>query len=129
MATKGTVESEQFEELISKYKRKVKNVVVGCTHYPLVKEEITEILGDVRFFDGAPSLAKHLKDVLIEKKLLINRSDLSINESNGLKLNDVGEHYKNSKDNNDSEHSKNSKDNNDSEHYKKINIEFIDSSS
>ena len=43
----------------------------GCTHYPLIQEEIKSVLGDeVNFFNGAPNLAKHLKDVLQEKNLL-----------------------------------------------------------
>lgn len=100
MATKGTIESEKFHNLlvkydnhqtylhackgladliedgnnekiasylqnnISKYKGKIQNVVLGCTHYPLIQEQIIEILGDVTFFNGAPNLAKHLKDIL-----------------------------------------------------------------
>ena len=46
------------------YLNKVKNVVLGCTHYPLIQDEIKEVLGDVRFFNGAPNLANHLKDIL-----------------------------------------------------------------
>ena len=43
----------------------------GCTHYPLIKEEIRQVLGkDIKFFDGAPNLAKHLKEVLKENNLL-----------------------------------------------------------
>lgn len=52
------------------YRGKVENVVLGCTHYPLVQKEIEEVLGQVQFFNGAPNLAKHLKDVLKEKELL-----------------------------------------------------------
>jgi len=55
---------EYLEKNISNFKGKVKNVVLGCTHYPLIKEEIKEVLGDVIFFDGAPQLAKHLKNIL-----------------------------------------------------------------
>ena len=55
---------------LSIYSGKVDNVVLGCTHYPLIQKQIAQVLGDVRFFNGAPNLAKHLKDVLIEKKLL-----------------------------------------------------------
>lgn len=51
---------------------KVNNIVLGCTHYPLIKEEIKEIMGNVKFFDGASYLAIHLKDVLEENKLLNN---------------------------------------------------------
>lgn len=59
-----------LKETISNYKNKVENVVLGCTHYPLVQKEIQEILGQVQFFNGAPSLSKHLKDVLEERNLL-----------------------------------------------------------
>ena len=56
---------------LEKYRGIVKNVVLGCTHYPLVKEEIKEILGEnIEFFDGSPRLALHLKEILKEKNLL-----------------------------------------------------------
>ena len=64
---------EYLNTNLNKYKGKVKNVVLGCTHYPLIKEQIKEILGnDITFFDGAPNLAKHLKDVLVKNNLLEN---------------------------------------------------------
>lgn len=59
-----------LNENISNYQGKVENVVLGCTHYPLIQKEIQEVLGQVRFFNGAPNLAKHLKDVLEERDLL-----------------------------------------------------------
>lgn len=59
-----------LEKTIGEFQGKVKNVVLGCTHYPLVKEQIKEVLGEVTFFNGAKHLAKHLKDVLIQKDLL-----------------------------------------------------------
>lgn len=55
---------------LSKYRGTIKNVVLGCTHYPLIKKEIQEVLGNVKFFNGANSLAKHLKDILKEKNLI-----------------------------------------------------------
>ena len=54
---------------ISKYKGKVQNVVLGCTHYPLIQEQISQVLGDVTFFNGAPNLAKHLKEILQHKNI------------------------------------------------------------
>ena len=43
----------------------------GCTHYPLIQEQIKKVLGDdITFFNGAPNLARHLKNLLIEKELL-----------------------------------------------------------
>lgn len=59
-----------LEENLSKYKDKIENVVLGCTHYPLIQEQIQEVLGAVKFFNGAPNLAKHLKDVLEDNNLL-----------------------------------------------------------
>lgn len=64
-----------LQKNIQKYKGKVKNVVLGCTHYPLIKKEIINVLGDVKFFDGAGKLAIHLKNIL---------------EENGNKLNGTG---------------------------------------
>lgn len=54
---------------LAQYANKTQNVVLGCTHYPLIQEQIKQVLGDVKFFDGAPSLAKHLKEILEEKNL------------------------------------------------------------
>ena len=63
-----------LEKNIGKYKGKIENIVLGCTHYPLIQEEIEQIIGkDVRFFYAANRLAIHLKDVL-EEKNLINQS-------------------------------------------------------
>lgn len=58
-----------LEENLSEYVEKVENVVLGCTHYPLVQEQIKQVLGNVKFFNGAPNLAKHLKDILEENNL------------------------------------------------------------
>lgn len=59
-----------LKENLSEYVGKVENVVLGCTHYPLVQEQIAQVLGNVKFFNGAPNLAKHLKDVLEENDLI-----------------------------------------------------------
>ena len=61
------------------YTGKVKNVVLGCTHYPLITGEIKEVLGNVQFFNGAPYLANHLKEVLQEKDLINDeKQDITI---------------------------------------------------
>ena len=51
---------------LSIYKDRVSNVVLGCTHYPLVKNEIREVLGDVDFFDGAIGVSKQLSRIIQE---------------------------------------------------------------
>ena len=59
-----------LEENLAEYIGNVHNVVLGCTHYPLVQNEIASVLGNVDFFNGAPNLAKHLKDVLEGNNLI-----------------------------------------------------------
>lgn len=74
-----------LKEHISIFQGKVENVVLGCTHYPLIQKEIQEILGQVQFFNGAPNLAEHLKDILKEKRLL-NQGEgkIEFEDSQGL---------------------------------------------
>lgn len=55
---------------LGQYKGKIENVVLGCTHYPLIQDLIEDVLGKVKFYNGAPYLAKHLKDVLTENNLI-----------------------------------------------------------
>ncbi len=46
-------------------------IVLGCTHYVLIKREIVKIAGDViRVVDGNYGTARHLKTVLHREKLL-----------------------------------------------------------
>lgn len=55
----------------------VDTVVLGCTHYPLLKSLITEALGSgVNLVDSAENAARALGDVL-EKNTLLRSSDLS----------------------------------------------------
>lgn len=69
-------DKERIKEYLNKnlgiYKSKVKNVVLGCTHYPVIQNEIENVLGNVKFFNGAPNLAIHLKEILKEKQMLEN---------------------------------------------------------
>ncbi|MBR3117225.1 MAG: glutamate racemase [Bacilli bacterium] len=62
---------EYLNNKIGEYKG-VKNVVLGCTHYPLIKEEISKVLGPVNFYDGSLGVAKHTKEVMEEKGLITN---------------------------------------------------------
>ena len=60
-----------LQENIGQYKDNVENIVLGCTHYPLIKKEIMQVIGNnVKFFNGANRLAIHLKDVLEENDLI-----------------------------------------------------------
>ena len=49
-----------LEKNLSVYKGNVSNVVLGCTHYPLIKKQIRDVLGNVVFFDGSVGVSKQL---------------------------------------------------------------------
>ena len=59
-----------LNKILKDHKGIVKNVVLGCTHYPLIKQEIEDVLGKINIFEGSNRLAIHLKDVLEKNNLL-----------------------------------------------------------
>lgn len=44
--------------------------VLGCTHYPLIKDAFLHILGDVKLYDGGEGTAKRSRDLLLRDGLL-----------------------------------------------------------
>lgn len=59
-------------EILSPYKDNLKALVLGCTHYPLVKEEIQKVLPNSVLFDGGAGTARQTQRVLKEKGLLFD---------------------------------------------------------
>jgi glutamate racemase len=55
----------------------VECVVLGCTHYPLIKSNIQKVLGNVEFFDGSSGVSKRVYE-LLEKHNLLNESTGSV---------------------------------------------------
>jgi glutamate racemase len=52
-------------------KKKVDTLVLGCTHYPLLKNVISKIMGnEVKLIDSAEATAVEVKKVLSQKGLL-----------------------------------------------------------
>lgn len=66
-----------LNELLGKYKN-IDNVVLGCTHYPLIKSEIKKILGDVIFYDGSKGVTKELLRVLKMYNIKYESDELKI---------------------------------------------------
>ncbi|WP_077597575.1 glutamate racemase [Olsenella urininfantis] len=70
----GRLEDEDLLELIrslvGEHRGKVDSVVLGCTHYPFVRAQIAEVLGEVPFFDGGPGASHRLRDLLAREALL-----------------------------------------------------------
>ena len=62
------IAQEYLEPLI---KKKVDTLVLGCTHYPLLKKVISKIMGkEVKLIDSAEETAMEVKKVLMQKGLL-----------------------------------------------------------
>lgn len=58
------------EHYVGRYRGTVDGVVLGCTHYPFVKQVIRDVLGDVALFDGGLGTARQLRTVLTAHGLL-----------------------------------------------------------
>jgi len=69
---KGEISTEETKILLEQWvlpmkKNDVDTIVLGCTHYPLVGETISEImLCDVKLIDTGGAIARHVLDVALE---------------------------------------------------------------
>ena len=66
-----------LDDNLSKYKD-IDNVVLGCTHYPLIKKNIREVLGDVKFFDGSLGVSKELVRQLELRGITFDNKSFSV---------------------------------------------------
>ena len=72
---KGDIDSREvkgfLEDKLAPYlQESISSIVLGCTHYPFVKEAISEIVGeDVQIIDGSEGTVRELKRKLTEKEL------------------------------------------------------------
>lgn len=71
----GPIVSQVIKMYLEKIKLKnIDTLILGCTHYPLLKPEIANYLRGVKIIDSASAVAKYVKVILTEKKLLSGRS-------------------------------------------------------
>lgn len=56
-----------LKELLKECKN-VEVVVLGCTHFPLAKDAIKKLLGDVTFVDGSIGIAKKVNELIKDNK-------------------------------------------------------------
>jgi glutamate racemase len=76
----GWIEHRITRETIKEYLLPVvssgyKEIILGCTHYPLIKKVIKEELGNVKLIDLSIETAYMVRDVLMEKDLLSDRDE------------------------------------------------------
>ena len=76
------MQSPELKKLLYSYLKpmldnNVDNVVLGCTHYPFLIEQIKEIVGnDVQIIDPSSAVAKRVKYLLKEKNIISNRIEI-----------------------------------------------------
>ena len=72
-----------LEKNLSVYKGKVSNVVLGCTHYPLIKKEISRVLHGVTFYDGSVGVAKQLYKIISDNNFIGGVRNIVFEDSTG----------------------------------------------
>lgn len=60
----GSLLEALLDELVGGWRGRADRVVLGCTHYPFVRQAIAHVLGEVRFFDGGAGTARQLRRLL-----------------------------------------------------------------
>ena len=73
-------EDEINQYLVSNLSRHkdIDNVVLGCTHYPLIKDNIRRVLGNVKFFDGSLGVSRELLRQLRLKNIIFDNNSYSV---------------------------------------------------
>ncbi|MBP7088488.1 MAG: glutamate racemase [Candidatus Omnitrophica bacterium] len=68
---KGRIVNQTIDMYLNKFrKNKVDTVILGCTHYPLLKFEISRYLKGTFIVDSAKEVASYTKGLLLKKGLL-----------------------------------------------------------
>ncbi|CAM1373160.1 glutamate racemase [Tenacibaculum xiamenense] len=82
----GKIDSEEMNTLLSKYLKPMisanaDHIVLGCTHYPYLKDQIKSIVGaSVNIIDSGNAVAIQTKNILSEHNLLVTGTRTPINQ-------------------------------------------------
>lgn len=79
LAEEGMLKGEIVNKIIKLYlgkitTKRVDSLILGCTHYPLLKKAIAKYLNGVYIVDSAASVASEVKALLAKKKMLNSHS-------------------------------------------------------
>ncbi|SNR70832.1 glutamate racemase [Lutibacter flavus] len=82
----GKLNSAALNQLLSKYLKpmlqfNIDHLVLGCTHYPYLIPQITEIIGStVNIIDSGEAVAKQTKAILEKNNMLSNNQNINIHQ-------------------------------------------------
>lgn len=67
-----------IENVLKPYKGNIDSIILGCTHFSLLEEEIKEILGDITVIDSSKSFTKILKSYLDSNDLNNDKKEQNV---------------------------------------------------
>ena len=84
---------ENNQEKIEKYLNdnlkqfnKIDNVVLGCTHYPLIKKQLNKVLNNPNFFDGGHGISMQLKRTIEKYNIKKSKNKIEFFDSSNNKF-------------------------------------------
>jgi glutamate racemase len=98
----GLISCDFTNNIVQKYmmfllNKKIDTLVLGCTHYPLLKEIIKRHLQEnITLIDSAQIISQEVKNILEEKKLLASRSKSNLKfyvSDSPLKFKKIGSRF------------------------------------
>ena len=70
--TKGEIVDLVVKMYLDEFKEKIDSLILGCTHYPLLKETIKNLYPNIEIVDPAKETAEDLKKILTDNNLMKN---------------------------------------------------------
>jgi glutamate racemase len=75
LVEEGILKGKTTQNIIEMYLKNLKStgadvIILGCTHYPLLKKQIASYLKRMRIVDSATEVALHAKEILSQNNLL-----------------------------------------------------------
>lgn len=80
LVEEGIVRGKIIKETMSMYleifkKKKIDTIILGCTHYPLLKEAISLFLPQATVIDSAREVALQVREILVRNRLLMQSAE------------------------------------------------------
>jgi glutamate racemase len=80
----GWQEKPETKKILKKYLRPLKNqgidtLILGCTHYPLLQNQIQKIMGkNIKIINSADTVAQKLAEIIKSKKIILDKGEPEI---------------------------------------------------
>lgn len=67
-----------INDILMPYKNKIDTIILGCTHFSVLEEEVKEVLGDIKIVDSCKSFGDVLKKYLDDNNLNNDESNKQV---------------------------------------------------